>query len=219
MIKLAIGMLFVLMNFSLDIGDLSINILPEFVGWLLFLSAAEKLKTKSEYFDKISGALFFMSIYKIADYIVSMLNINAGTIATVFFYGGIVTTVLGLYLLYRIFCGIEEIAQKDDVRVKTGRIFTLFKINVVITILAYLNNFTGIYYNYLWYGKIAPALTRPIFKLLSLLPANVISILSGVAIAIILVGVVIKFFIILFTFEVCTDYDKIMTERSGRKKY
>ena len=218
MIKLAIGTLFVLMNFSLDIGELSINILPEFVGWLLYLSAVEKLKVKSAYFDKISGALFFMSMYKIADYIVSALNINAGTIATVFFYGGIVTTALGLYLLYRIFCGIEEITVKDDVRVKTNRIFILFKINVVITILAYMNNFTGIYYNYLWYGEMAPGLTRPIYKVMSLLPANVISILSGVAIALILIGVVVKFFMILFTFEVCTDYEKIMTERSGRKK-
>ena len=219
MIKLAIGVLFVLMNFSHDIGDLSINILPEFVGWLLFLSAAEKLKTKSEYFDKISGALFFMSMYKIADYIVSMLNVNAGTIATVFFYGGIVTTILGLYLLYRIFCGIEDITQKDDVRVKTGRIFVLFKINVVITILAYVNSVTGIYYNYLNWGEVAPGLTRPIFKFLSMFPDNVISIISGVAVALILVGVVIKFLIILFTFEACTDYDKIMTERSGRKEY
>jgi len=218
MIKLAIGMLFVLMNFSLDKGDLSINILPEFVGWLLFLSAAEKLKAKSEYFDKISGLLFFMSMYKIADYIVSMLNINAGMIATIFFYGGIITTALGLYLLYRIFCGIEEITVKDDVRVKTNRIFVLFKINVVITILAYLDNITGIYYNYLYWGEMAPGLTRPIFKVLSMLPANVISILSGIAVAFILVGVVIKFFMILFTFEACTDYEKIMTERSGRIK-
>ncbi|MBE5948441.1 MAG: hypothetical protein E7261_05350 [Lachnospiraceae bacterium] len=218
MIKLAIGVLFILMNFSLDKGDLSINILPEFVGWLLFLSATEKLKTKSEYFDKISGALFFMSMYKIADYIVSMLNINAGMIATVFFYGGIITTALGLYLLYRIFCGIEEITVKDDVRVKTNRIFTLFKINVVLTILAYLNSVTGIYYNYLNWGEMAPGLTRPIFKLLSMTTPNVIAILSGIGVTFILVGIVIKFFMILFTFEACTDYEKIMTERSGRRK-
>ncbi len=217
MIKLAIGMLFILMNFSLDIGDLSINILPEFVGYLLFLSAVDKLKTKSSYFDKMSGLLFFMSMYKIADYIVSMLNINSGTIATVFFYGGIVTTILGLIIQYRVFCGIDEMAYNDDVRVKTGRLFVLFKIEVVLTVLAYLNNVTGIYYNYVNWGEVAPGLTRPIFKLLSIFPANVVSILSGVAVAIILIGVVIKFLMILFTFEACTDYDKIMTERSGRK--
>lgn len=217
MIKLAIGMLFILMNFSLDIGDLSINILPEFVGYLLLLSAVDKLKTKSSYFDKMSGLLFFMAMYKIADYIVSMLNVNAGTIATVFFYGGIVTTILGLLIQYRVFCGIDEIAYNDDVRVKTGRLFVLFKIEVVLTVLAYLNNVTGIYYNYVNWGEVAPGLTRPIFKLLSIFPANVISILSGVAVAIILVGVVIKFLMILFTFEACTDYDKIMTERSGRR--
>lgn len=217
MIKLAIGMLFILMNFSLDIGDLSINILPEFVGYLLLLSAVDKLKTKSSYFDKMSGLLFFMAMYKIADYIVSMLNVNAGTIATVFFYGGIVTTILGLIIQYRVFCGIDEMTYDDDVRVKTGRLFVLFKIEVVLTVLAYLNNVTGIYYNYVNWGEVAPGLTRPIFKLLSIFPANVVSILSGVAVAIILVGVVIKFLMILFTFEACTDYDKIMTERSGRK--
>lgn len=218
MIKLALGMLFILMNFSLDIGELSINILPEFVGYLLILSAVDKLKTKSAYFDKMSGLLFFMAMYKIADYIVSMLNVNAGMIATVFFYGGIVATILGLIIQYRVFCGIDEIAYNDDVRVKTGRIFVLYKINVVITVLAYLNNMTGIYYNYLYWGEMAPGLTRPIFKLLSIFPANIVAILSGVAVAVILVGVVVKFLMILFTFEACTDYDKIMTERSGRKQ-
>lgn len=219
MTKLAIGMLFILMNFSLDIGDLSINVLPEFVGYLLILSAVDKLKTKSSYFDKMSGLLFFMAMYKIADYIVSMLNVNAGTIATIFFYGGIVTTILGLIIQYRVFCGIDEIAYDDDVRVKTGRIFVLFKIEVVLTVLAYISSITGIYYNYVNWGEVAPGLTRPIFKLLSMTTPNVIAILSGIGVAIILVCVVIKFMMILFTFEACTDYDKIMTERSGRKKY
>lgn len=216
MIKLAIGMLFVLMNFSIDIGDLSINILPEFVGYLLFLSASDKLKAKSAYFDKMSGWLFIMAMYKIADYIVSMLNINSGTMAAVFFFGGIVTTILGLIIQFRVFCGIDEIAYNDDVRIKSGRLFALFKVEVILTVLAYVNNITGIYYNYIKWGKVVPGLTRPIFRLLSGFSADVISILDGVSVAVILIGVVVKFFMILNTFEACTDYDKITTERSGK---
>ena len=163
--------------------------------------------------------MFFMAMYKIADYIVSMLNINAGMTATIFFYGGIVTTILSLIIQYRVFCGIDEIAYDDDVRVNTGRIFVLFKIEVVLAVLAYISNITGIYYNYVNWGEVAPGLTRPIFKLLSMTTPNVIAILSGIGVAFILIGVVIKFLMILFTFEACTDYDKIMTERSGQKKY
>lgn len=216
MIKLAIGMLFVLMNFSIDIGDLSINILPEFVGYLLFLSAADKLKAKSAYFDKMSGWLFVMAVYKIADYIVSMLNINSGMTATVFFFGGIVATILGLIIQFRVFCGIDEIAYNDDVRIKSGRLFTLFKAEIVLTVLAYANNITGIYYNYVNWGKVVPGLTRPIFSLLSGFSSDVVSILDGVSVAVILIGVVVRFFMILNTFEACTDYDKITTERSSK---
>lgn len=216
MIKLAIGMLFVLMNFSIDIGNLSINILPEFVGYLLFLSAADKLKAKSSYFDKLSGWLLIMALYKIADYIVSMFNINSGITATVFFWGGIVATVLGLIIQYRVFCGIEEIAYNDDVRIKSGRLFVLFKAEIVLTVFAYLNNITGIYYNYVNWGKVAPGLTRPIFNWLSIYTADAISIMNSVSIAIVLIGVVVKFLMILNTFEVCTDYDKIVAERLNR---
>jgi len=217
MIKLAIGMLFILMNFALDIGELSINILPEFVGYYLILSAVDKLKVKSAYFDKMSGVLFFMLVYKIADYIVSMLNINAGTVATVFFYGGIITTVIGLIIQFRVFCGIDEIAYNDDVRVRMGRVFVLFKIEVVLAVLAYVRTLLGIYYNYVNWGEVAPGLTRPIFKVFSMIPQGVLSFIDIIGVAIILVGVLVKFLMILFNFEACTDYDKIMTERSGRK--
>lgn len=217
MIKLAVGMLFILMNFALDIGDLSINILPEFVGYYLILSAVDKLKVKSAYFDKMSGVLFFMLVYKIADYIVSMLNINAGTVATVFFYGGIITTVIGLIIQFRVFCGIDEIAYNDDVRVRMGRIFVLFRIEVVLAALAYVRTLLGIYYNYVNWGEVAPGLTRPIFKVVSMIPQEVLSFIDVIGVAVILVGVLVKFLIILFNFEACTDYDKIMTERSGRK--
>lgn len=218
MIKLAIGMLFVLMNFSIDIGDLSINILPEFVGYFLLLSAVEKLKVKSAYFDKMSGLLFAMTIYKIADYIVSMLNVSAGMVATVFFYGGIVSTIIGLIIQYRILCGIDEVTYNDEVRVRMGRVFLLFKAEVVLAVLAYVSNITGIYYSYVNWNHVAPGLTRPIFKLLLGMAPEVIAAFDTIGIAVILVGVVVKFFMILFTFEACTDYDKITTERSGRQK-
>lgn len=217
MIKLAIGMLFILMNFALDIGDLSINILPEFVGYGLILSAVDKLKVKSSYFDKMSGVLFFMLMYKIADYIMTMLNVNAGMLATVFFYGGIITTIIGFIIQFRVFCGIDEITYNDDVRVRMGRIFVLFKVEVVLAVLAYISTFLGIYYNYLNWGEMVPGLTRPIFKVVSMLPEDVVAVLNIIGVAAILIGVVVKFLMILFTFEACTDYDKIMTERSGRK--
>lgn len=217
MIKLAIGMMLILINFSIDVGNLSLNILPEFVGYLLILSEVEKLKSKSEYFDKMGGLLFFMTIYKIADYFVSMFNANAGMVATVFFYGGIITTFLSLYIQYRVICGIDEITYNDNVRARTRRLFVLFKIEAVLAVLAYINNITGIYNNYVSWGKIAPALTRPVFRFLSMFSADVIAVIGSIGIAIILIGVVIRILMIIFTFETCTDYDKIMTERSGKR--
>lgn len=218
MIKLALGMLFILVNFSIDIGKMSFNILPEFAGWLFILSSLNKLKVKSPYFNKISGFVFAMSMYKVAEYIVSMLNINAGIIATVFFYTGIAATVAGLILQYRIFCGTDEIVYNDDVRApRMSWIFVLFKIGAVLTALAYINNITGIYYSYANWGNVVPGLTRPIVHAFSGVAPEIISALNTIGLVLILAGVVIKIFIILFMFEVCTDYDKIMAERSGRK--
>lgn len=218
MIRLAVGMLFILINFAPEIGNLSINLLPDFVGYILILSALDKLRTKSPYFQKMSGMLFLLIVYKIVEYILAMFSLNTGIRATILFYAGIAALVLDFIIQYRVFCGIDEIAYGDDVRVNTGRIFVLFKIEVVLAVLAYTNDLYRIYLNYSNTGKIVPGLSIPIFRAFSSLSEGTISVIGTFGMAMILIGIAVRILMIIGIFEVCTDYDKIMTQRSGEKK-
>ncbi len=217
MIRLAIGMLFILVNFAPEIGSLSINLLPEFVGYIFILSVSDKLAKKSDYFKGLSGLLFAMIVYKVVDYIVMMFALDKGIIATVFFWIGIIMTVISLIIQFRVYCGIDEIAYDDDVRVNTSKIFLFFKIQVVFTILSYVNTFYRIYLNYSTTGEIIPGLSRPVFRLLSKFPEEVLGGLDIFGTSMILVSVVVKMILVIFVFGVCSDYDKIMNSRSGKR--
>ncbi len=217
MIRLAIGMLFILINFAPEIGNLSINLLPEFVGYLFILSVSDKLSKKSPYFKGLSGILFLLTIYKIADYIVMMFSWDDGMAATIFFYLGIVMTILSLIVQFRVYCGIDEIAYDDDVRVGTSKIFLFFKIHVVLTVLSYVSNIYRIYLNYSTTGEIVPGLSIPIFRALSKLSEGALGIIDTFGTTMILCSIVVKILLVIFVFGVCSDYDKIMNSRSGKR--
>ncbi|MBO5228376.1 MAG: hypothetical protein J6B39_05215 [Lachnospiraceae bacterium] len=217
MIRLAIGMLFILVNFAPEIGNLSINLLPEFVGYIFILSVSDKLAKKSDYFKGLSGMLFLMIVYKVVDYIIMMFALDKDVLATVFFWLGIVMTILSLVIQFRVYCGIDEIAYDDDVRVNTSKIFLLFKVQVVLTVLAYVNTIYRIYLNYSTTGEIIPGLSRPVFRLLSKFPEEVLGGLDIFGSSMILAGVVVKMIMVVFVFGVCSDYDKIMNSRSGKR--
>ncbi|MBQ9765530.1 MAG: hypothetical protein IJW18_04995 [Lachnospiraceae bacterium] len=217
MIKLAIGMLFILVNFSpIEIGDFSLNILPEFVGYLFVLSAVDKLSKKSTYFKGMSGVLYLLTIYKIADYFVLMLGWNKNMLATIFFYLGIVATIVSLIVQFRICCGIDEIAYDDDVRVGTSKIFLFFRIHVVLTIFSYIDNIYYIFDDYRNSQQIIPGISRPIFKLLNGLPDTITNAMNSVGGFAIVLSIIVNILLVIFLFDVCTGYDKIMAERSGR---
>lgn len=217
MIRLAIGMLFILVNFAPEIGDLSINLLPEFVGYMFILSVSDKLSKKSAYFKGLSGMLCLLTVYKIADYVVIMFNLDKGMVSTVFFYLGIVMTIVSLIVQFRVYCGIDEIAYDDDVRVGTSKIFLFFKFQVALTVLGYVSTIYRIYLNYSTTGEIIPGLSVPIFRFLSKFSEGTLATMDGFGTAMILASVVVKILIVVFVFGVCSDYDKIMNSRSGKR--
>ena len=217
MIRLAIGMLFILINFAPEIGKLSINLLPEFVGYLFILSVSDKLGRKSPYFKGLGGILYLLTVYKIADYIVMMFGLCDGMTATIFFYLGIVMTILSLIVQFRVYCGIDEIAYDDDVRVGTSKLFLFFKIQVVLTVLSYASNIYRIYFNYKTTGEIVPGLSIPIFRALSQLSEGILESIDIFGTAMILCSVAVKILLVIFVFGVCSDYDKIMNSRTGER--
>lgn len=213
MIKLAIGMLFILINFAPEIGNLSINLLPEFVGYIFILSVSDKLSKKSGYFKGLSGILFLMIVYKVADYIIVMFNLDSGLMAAILFWAGILATIVSLIIQFRVYCGIDEIVYDDDVRVDTTKIFMLFKFQVAFTILGYFSNLYRIYLSYSVTGKIVPGLSIPMFRFFSQFSEGALSTFDSAGSVMLLLGIFVKLLQVILVFGICSDYDKIMAGR------
>lgn len=69
----AFGYLFIFLNINLDFGNVSVNILPEWLGWLLLYFASLKLQDYIKERKYIIWFLLAMSIYTLALYLAGIM--------------------------------------------------------------------------------------------------------------------------------------------------
>ena len=62
MVRLFLGLLFVLLDFPLEVGKMELDLVPDFVGWLLAMKGMQALAGKSDAFDRGRHWAFALSV-------------------------------------------------------------------------------------------------------------------------------------------------------------
>ncbi len=125
----AFGFLFALVDFNLTLNGTSINITPDFIGWILFFLAFDKLGTYVEGKKFLKPLSLILIILTAAQWVldiakpelnVSILSTAAGILAVIYYF---------------ILFGCLEKLARDYGSEKEGTLRTLKYINIVLYIL------------------------------------------------------------------------------------
>ena len=108
--KFAYGFLFVLLDFKI----MGFDILPEFIGYILFALGFKALISYSEYFRKglyVTIPMIIVSIFSIYEKPAQSGGINFGTLGLLGIPIAIAILILGILVVYYLFQGIIEMAK------------------------------------------------------------------------------------------------------------
>lgn len=104
----AFGFLFTLVNINLNFNGGSINIVPNFIGWILFFLAYDKLGTYMENKIYLKWGFLIMAVFSGVLWILDFTGRpELGYIDSFF-------SLLSLFLMYVLFSDLEKVARDYD---------------------------------------------------------------------------------------------------------
>jgi hypothetical protein len=132
--KIFIGMIFVFLDFNIDIGTSRIGLIPDFIGYLFIIQGLAELSDKSRRFSAARPFAVFMAVYTAAIYVCNLLGlvVSMGVLPSLLL--GAVTIFVSLYVSYQIVMGIKETETTEarflnaDALYRSWRLYVFFSV-------------------------------------------------------------------------------------------
>lgn len=128
--KMFWGYLLIFLHFNISIGYKSVDILPDFIGYIIIGLALTKLATKEKIFKKGVNASYILAG-------LGILNIGISVEAGVryAFIINIFSSIIGLFITYSICKGIESEGRKYDKEALSNKAKALWELEFIKTML------------------------------------------------------------------------------------
>ncbi len=137
------GCIFILLNFTIYLGTISIGLLPDFVGYILLGSAMKELYDESQYFQKLSSVLPLVTVFSVIEYVLEFFAVYqmADVLTWVGTLIGVIDMIVWLYVSYYIAQGVLDMEAQKGWDINGENIYSVWKILVVTTPLAWILGF------------------------------------------------------------------------------
>jgi len=132
--KLFWGFFFIYLNFNLNFNQHSLNVLPDFWGYILLMKGMQELADESSLFEKARPFAAGMAVYTGVLWVGALLGIasEGGWIAEIL---NLVATVIGLYVSWVLIQGVLEVEGTRGADLNGERLLTLWKALVAVQIV------------------------------------------------------------------------------------
>lgn len=123
---IAFGFLFTLVNFNLTLNGTSINVTPDFIGWILFFLAYDKLGGYISSKPYMKWAALVLAVVSCGLWVLELTHVEFDVSAF-----NTVVSITSLIYMFVLFGSLEKVAE-DKVPNRTGTIRILKYLNVAL---------------------------------------------------------------------------------------
>lgn len=131
------GFFFVTLDFSLNLGNISIGLIPSFIGFWLLGKGLTELEKESTLFQKMipwtKGMMIFTAIIYACD--LFGVWVFLGGIGT---FIGIIASILNLYVTYQIVMGFKELEDYHQANIGAEKLRSAWMAKVIATLVTIL---------------------------------------------------------------------------------
>lgn len=136
--KIFWGLLFVFFNVAIDINNMSLGLIPDFIGYLLMIFGTKELISESAYFSKVRPALMGMFVFSIIIYLLALAGIIGTLNEILVILINIIAVVGSLYSSYMITCGVVDMEKNQHLNLAADKLMYKWKVKAMFLILGYL---------------------------------------------------------------------------------
>ena len=125
------GAIFAFLNFDLNFGDMTVGLLPGFVGWYLIWKGLTELRDQSGHFEKVRTAAIVLIVYSAVIYVLALLPfpMDFGWVSVLL---RVLASALSLYVMYGIIRGIQDFEVRCGTSLNGAAMLQIWKFDVVL---------------------------------------------------------------------------------------
>ena len=132
--KIFVGFLFVFLNLNITLNNTSaINLLPDFVGFILLYMGTRELLEESPCYQKAGPWLLGLTAYSIAIWLLNLLGIDGGWVTSLLVLAAAVVTYYATWLVIK---GFDDIEKNNSVGIAAAESMRNWKISAILNIVA-----------------------------------------------------------------------------------
>ena len=135
--KLFWGFFFLFLNFSLNFNGAVLQLLPDWVGFLLLYAACSELERESELFEKPRPFCIGLAVYAGVFWLLELLGISAN-LGLLNWGLGLAATCLELYVTMLIIDAITNVEMRRNYDLCAAHLRKVWKVLAVCTVAAHL---------------------------------------------------------------------------------
>lgn len=137
--RLVLGMLFVFLDIPLELGSATLELLPDFVGYLLMMKGLRKLAQDSAVFQRGETVALVMAVIHGVHWLMDFFaaSVQAELYAWLV---GLAVAVLDLVLTFWVVKGVADMERRYHWVLQAGKLRSMWLIQLVLTILCTLLN-------------------------------------------------------------------------------
>jgi len=134
--KIFIGMIFVFLDFTININATKIGLIPDFIGYIFMTQGLSELTAQSPRFERMQPYATGMAIYTAILYALDLFGVSMLD-GIVNWLLGLASTIISLYISYNIVMGVRdiEIAGRE---LNGSNLLTTWKVYAVISLAIYI---------------------------------------------------------------------------------
>lgn len=136
--KIFVGFIFVLLNFTIDIGVVKIGLIPNFVGYFLILKGIGDLRENAQYFTWTHPTSAFFTVYSLVIYILDLTGVLVkNTILSTI--SGVMSTIAAVLMMYLIVNGMCRLEKEKRVFLDAEYLKKIWMVICLIDVTLYIS--------------------------------------------------------------------------------
>ncbi len=130
--KLFIGMIFVFLDFTINLNATRIGFIPDFIGYIIMLQGLSELAAQSDRFISIRPYVLGMAVYTGVLYLLDLLGVTA-SVGIGAWLLGLISAGISLYISYSIVLGVMDIEKMQMRDLNGAKLLQVWKAYAIVS--------------------------------------------------------------------------------------
>ena len=135
--NLFIGFMLIFLDFNLNLGNSTIGLIPDFIGYIVMIKGLEQMDKESAFFMKIKPYVTGMAFYSTFLYLLDLLGVSI-SLGVLTYVLAIISTVISLYISYNIVMGVIDMEGKYNTYLNGNSLKSTWTLLAVFNILSFV---------------------------------------------------------------------------------